>query len=395
MDYDLARMRPMPAPAWAPSYRHDAIFCFLAVLPTFAALVPVVAAPAALRELGDGGGLRAGFLASSIAGLAAGYIVIGNLADRCGQRTILRASLVAFCAFSVALYLLKDAGSFLFVRFLHALSSSACMVIPQALYRDAYPGPLARRANAVSLLGTALGPIAAFLLGGAFEHSWRSGFIVCAVCGAVAWLAVPQLPFAFRAREEKPPGTPLPARGFAVFAVIPACCFAGSYVFFVTAPLIAREELAMRGAALAWLLCLPPIGLLLGSAAVVAYASRAGAKLLAGGLVLQIAVAIAASLLALQPSLPIFLVMLLYGIANGLTVSASTAAAIARYPGPAGAAAAATGFVRMTGAAIGACALAATAYWHASAVLAACLALVAVVLAALLAPAYRRLATAR
>ena len=381
------------------AYRQDAIFCFLAVLPTFAALVPVVAASAAVRELGDSGGLRAGFLASSIAGLAAGYLVIGNLADRFGQRTSLQASLLAFGAFSLVLYFLEDGPSFLLFRFLQALSSSACMVIPQALYRHTYPGPLARRANAISLLGTAIGPISAFLLGGVFDalDSWRSGFLVCAGSSVVACFSARYLPFGDRltpvASEIRSAGAANRPGGFLVLALFPACCFTGSYAFFVTAPLIAREELALDGHALALLLCLPPIGLAIGSAAAAAHA-RYGAGLFVGAVVMQIAVALGAAAMAARPSMLIFAAMLLYGMANGVTVSVSTTAAIARYPGPPGAAAAMAGFIRMAGAAVGAGVLAATTYFQASRALATALAIVAVLLAGLFLPAYRRLATA-
>lgn len=376
-----------------PSYKHDAIFCFLAVLPTFAALVPVVGAAAALRELGDGGLLRAGFLASSIAGLAIGYLFIGNVADRYGQRLALKCSLLAFAALSGVLYVVTDPALFLVLRFFQALSSSGCMVIPQALYKDAYTGVLARRANAISVLGTALGPISAFLLGAALDvfWSWRVGFLITALLAAAAYFWAGSLPFAGVGRPAAPQTSARPG-GFAVFALIPAFCFAGSYAFFVTAPIMGSSEMGIPTTRLSLLLCLPPIGLALGSTLTAALSSRHGTGLLAAGLVLQVAAALAVSVLSHNASLFAFFAMFFYGLANGLTVSLSTARAIARYAGPSGAAAAAAGFIRMAGAALGACTLALTNHVSSSAAISAALLGVAILLLGALACNYRQIA---
>ncbi|MCW8086565.1 multidrug effflux MFS transporter [Sabulicella glaciei] len=146
------------------------------------------ALPAIGVELGGGIAGAQLTLAAFFAGMAAGQLLHGPLADRFGRRPPLFAGLVGFILASLGCALAPDNGALTAARFLQAFAGCAGMVISRAVVRD-----LSDRMDPVRMMGRLMlvmgvAPILAPLLGGWVQAAlgWRAIFFFLAGVGALA-----------------------------------------------------------------------------------------------------------------------------------------------------------------------------------------------------------------
>ncbi|MBY0337247.1 MAG: Bcr/CflA family multidrug efflux MFS transporter [Acetobacteraceae bacterium] len=145
----------------------------------------------ALPEIGRAlGGDPAITLATFFAGMAAGQLLHGPMADRHGRRRPLFVALLLYIAASVGCALAADMDALALLRLLQALGGCAGMVVARAVVRD-----LADQVDPVRLMGRLMlvmgvAPILAPMLGGwvAAAIGWRGIFWVLAAIGLLALL---------------------------------------------------------------------------------------------------------------------------------------------------------------------------------------------------------------
>ncbi|MBW8270265.1 multidrug effflux MFS transporter [Caldovatus aquaticus] len=142
--------------------------------------------------MGTGPGTAQVTLAAWFAGLAAGQLLQGTLADRFGRRAPLLAGTALFTVASLGCALAPDMTSLTLFRGLQALGGSASMVIPRAVVRDLADGVAAARLMARLMLVMGAAPILAPSLGGLLLTfgDWRLIFWTLACYGLSSVLLV-------------------------------------------------------------------------------------------------------------------------------------------------------------------------------------------------------------
>lgn len=148
----------------------------------------------ALPEIGrDLRGDPAATLAVFFAGMAAGQLVHGPLADRYGRRRPLFAAIALYVLASVGCALAGSMGQLLGMRLLQALGACAGMVIARAVVRDLSDrgvDPVRLMAQLMIVMGVA--PVLAPLFGGwvAGAFGWRAIFWALAMVGSLVLVVV-------------------------------------------------------------------------------------------------------------------------------------------------------------------------------------------------------------
>ncbi|NDY93772.1 multidrug effflux MFS transporter [Ideonella livida] len=154
-----------------------------------------------------------GTLAAYLAGMAAGQIAYGQLADRWGRRLPLMLGLALFLLASLGCAQAASVGELTAWRLLQALGGCAGVVMPLTIVADRVQGE-AEMARAMSRLMAVIGlaPVAAPSLGTAVLGltSWRGIFVLLAVLAAAALVAVWRGLDDHRPVHHAPAGTPRP-----------------------------------------------------------------------------------------------------------------------------------------------------------------------------------------
>ncbi|NMO19382.1 multidrug effflux MFS transporter [Pyxidicoccus fallax] len=143
-------------------------------------------------------------LASCFAGLALGQLITGPLIDHFGRKRPLQLGLGLYVLGSLGCALAPNAPALVALRFVQALGGAVALVTPRAVVRDLWSGAEAARTMSRLMLVVGVAPVLAPLLGGfVLRHSgWRTIFVVLAVVGALALVAVVRT-----LRETAPPRT--------------------------------------------------------------------------------------------------------------------------------------------------------------------------------------------
>ncbi|AKU92549.1 multidrug effflux MFS transporter [Vulgatibacter incomptus] len=131
-------------------------------------------------------------LATYLAGLAAGQLLYGPLADRLGRRTPLLAGLALYVAASLACAAAPDLPFLAAARFVQALGGCAGMVIARAVVRDFFDERESARLYSSLMLVMGAAPILAPLVGGQLlaHAGWRAIFVTLAGIGAAMFTLV-------------------------------------------------------------------------------------------------------------------------------------------------------------------------------------------------------------
>ncbi|MBT5838983.1 MAG: Bcr/CflA family efflux MFS transporter [Rhodospirillaceae bacterium] len=143
-------------------------------------------------DLGVSAGVVKMTLAAVTAGMAAGQIVFGPMADRFGRRPILNLGLALFTIAALIIAFMDSAGPIIALRFVQGLGVSGVMIASRAVVRDQFDVATSARLYAYLLvvLGfvPVIGPIGFGLMTEAY--GWRPIFISMAAISGAGWLVV-------------------------------------------------------------------------------------------------------------------------------------------------------------------------------------------------------------
>ncbi|MBO9714589.1 multidrug effflux MFS transporter [Sphingomonas sp.] len=156
-----------------------AIHMFVPAMP--AAVVSLATTPAAVQLA----------LTLYMAGLAAGQLATGPMADRIGRRPVMIGGVVLFVAGSALCWTASSIAALLGGRLLQALGASSSLVSGRAMIGDSTDASGTRDMALVSAI-ILLSPMFAPILGAfvAAAAGWRAIFAVLALAGAVVGVAI-------------------------------------------------------------------------------------------------------------------------------------------------------------------------------------------------------------
>ena len=295
-------------------------------------------------------------LTFSMAGLAAGQLLIGPLSDRYGRKKPLQVSLVLFCMATVGCLYAPDIHWFVFFRLLQGVTGAGGVVISKSIATDLYEGRELARFYALLSSVQGLAPIGAPVLGGMLLETtdWKGIFWILLAIGVS--LAVALCFF----KESLPPerrasGNALSSfrhyqpvvrnKRFIGYVLAQAFAMGVMFAYIAASPFIFQEH--YRLSPLAYSLCFGAnaLAIMLGSLTVSLFhtaeqALRAGAAGFGGASLLVAGVLMAdAPVTVVESSLFVFLLFL------GLILPSSTTLALDEERGNSGNASAVLGFL--------------------------------------------------
>ena len=295
-------------------------------------------------------------------GFAGAQLVAGPLSDALGRRAVTYGFMGIYCAGSLAALLAPSVGLLMLARFVQGVGASAGVAISRALVRDLFEGE--RSARIMNLIGIVLaaGPAVAPTIGGLvlMAAGWRAIFVVMVGFGLAVVLVT-----ATAMRETVAPDLArlrpralaasyaaiLADRRFRVAAGIVACAVGTLYAQATFLPFILMGRVGLSPAAFGLGMLFQSGSFLLGSLATRVLMDRVGAAALVApglGFIAAGSLALALGLHLREPSfLGVMLPVASFAVGIAFVMPATTTAALAPFPGNAGAAAAMTGFLQM------------------------------------------------
>lgn len=131
-------------------------------------------------------------LAAVTAGMAAGQVVFGALADRYGRRPILNFGLALFTAAALLVALMDSAAPVVALRFVQGLGVSAVMIASRAVVRDQFDVADSARLYAYLLVVLGFVPVIGPIVFGWMTeaYGWRPIFVAMAVISGAGWLVI-------------------------------------------------------------------------------------------------------------------------------------------------------------------------------------------------------------
>lgn len=357
----------VPAMGGRPALRQDAepmhaaptvsyLFFVSAVAPVGFSIV-VASLPALADEFRASSTMA--FLAMSVFMLVFGLmqLVLGPLSDRYGRRPVLLGGLLAFTAASLWCALAQSIEALLVARMLQAMGGCVALVLPRAMVRDAYAGPVGARAMSVVTMVQSIVPAIAPLVGGALVNAfgWRAVFCFCLAYGLAALAWTSRAGCETLTRGAVPIG-PSPRHYLALLRrprylayMLNAALLTVPYVIYLTvAPTLFIRGLGLSAGAFG----LYNLLLLVSIAAGSLLAARLAARFSTERLVLWASAAAVASLVLavlLAQQLSIWRLLgpvLAYCVAHAVLFPLAVGAAIAAYPALAGTASGFIGFAQ-------------------------------------------------
>jgi MFS transporter, DHA1 family, multidrug resistance protein len=251
-----------------------------------AAHMVVPALPLIGRELDAGPYLVQMIVSVYVAGLAAGQLVYGPLAERFGERPVLLAGLTLFITASAGVAYARSIELLIAMRFVQSLGAAAGLVLARAIARRDVDAREATRRLALMNLIITLAPAIAPLIGSVITNNlgWRAIFGVAAALGilnvAGSWRHIRS-----STRLDTDHGTILSSYlrlfvtpGFLGYALAGAGFTTSMYALLGTAPFILVGRLGFPAARIGPLLASATIGIWLGSIAASYLVGRHGAQ---------------------------------------------------------------------------------------------------------------------
>jgi DHA1 family bicyclomycin/chloramphenicol resistance-like MFS transporter len=324
--------------------------------------------PAIARDLNASAAQTQLTLSAFLLGFAAGQLLYGPVADKVGRRPVLLFGLSLFLAATLACTMAPGITTLTIARFCQALGASGPIVLARAMVRDLYEGPRAGRE--LSRMGSIMGlvPAIAPIFGGVLQglFGWRSVFGTMLIIGAtLAGTVALLLPETLRTRRTAPLsfvgivrgfGALLRHRGYRVYVALVALTYGGLFAFISASSFVLQDLYGLSELAYGFSFGITVIGFIAGTMLAQRLVARRGldgtiglgvACLAVGGAVMLTLVAA-----GVPSSLAITVPMGIYGMGVGLTMPQATAAAMAPFPGAAGAASSFLGICQMTFAAL-------------------------------------------
>lgn len=141
-------------------------------------------------------------IAASLAGLAAGQLLIGSVSDAFGRRRPLLVALAVYVLASVAIMLVGTVEALTALRFVQGFTAAAGMVLSMAVVRDRYSGVAVSKVLARLMLVVGVAPVLAPTIGAQLLliGSWRTIFGFLAAVGLTLLVVA-----AFALTETLPP----------------------------------------------------------------------------------------------------------------------------------------------------------------------------------------------
>ena len=144
------------------------------------------------QGLGASAGAIKMTLGAVTAGMAAGQVAFGAMADRFGRRPILNAGLALFTAAALLVALMDSVGPVVALRFVQGLGISAVTIASRALIRDQFD--VAESARLLAYLYVVLGfvPVIGPVVAGWMTETfgWRSIFYAMGAVSGAGWLVI-------------------------------------------------------------------------------------------------------------------------------------------------------------------------------------------------------------
>ncbi len=141
-------------------------------------------------------------LTASMAGLAAGQLIIGPLSDKYGRRNPVLIAVALFTIASVGVALSTGIASFIAWRALQGIGGAGGIVIARSIAADNFKGHELLTVIAITSTINGIAPIVAPVASGACAQlgGWQATFVMLAIVGAV------MLAGCYRLRESLPDG---------------------------------------------------------------------------------------------------------------------------------------------------------------------------------------------
>jgi DHA1 family bicyclomycin/chloramphenicol resistance-like MFS transporter len=328
---------------------------------TLAMHIFVPALPLAAADLGASPHALQLSISLYIAGLAAGQLVYGPLADRYGRRPVLLAGLGLYTVAGLASSLAPTAGTLIAARLLQALGGCSGMVLARAIVRDtSTTADAASRMASVNLIVT-IAPGIAPLIGAAMAPmlGWRSILIALTVLGVaamlVAWRVLPETGRHAQAQDLRGLARAyaglLRSPSFLGYSVGGGCATTAMYAFIAAAPFIFVDRLHRPAHEVGWCLAMLVSGIWLGSMLATRLLRRFPLRpLLIGANAVSVAAALALLALVLLDQLTVagtVGTMFLFTLGAGLSSPAALTQAISVDPTVTGSASGLYGCMQM------------------------------------------------
>ena len=163
-----------------------------AALGSLATQLLIPALPDIAREMRIGIGSAQLIIGVFLAGLGAGQLLVGPVADRWGRKPVLIAGLCLYALASLGGALAQDLPMLLLARAGQALGASAGIVTARVILNDLYPPHKAASAQATLMAIILVSPALAPVIGGWMTEfmGWRTILFVLTVMGGLGAVTV-------------------------------------------------------------------------------------------------------------------------------------------------------------------------------------------------------------
>ncbi|MBI5164810.1 MAG: multidrug effflux MFS transporter [Magnetospirillum sp.] len=304
-------------------------------------------------------------LSAFLIGIGVGMPVYGPLSDRFGRRRVIIGGVLIYLVASVFCMLAPSIEALIVGRFLQALGAGVGPVVGRAVVRDVYPRDQAAKVLSYMASAMALAPFGAPIVGGWFHalFGWRSNFALLVAFGLGLLVGVWRL--LDETNRQRDPLALHPARMAANYTAllreptVRACVltvalgFGGMFAFISASSFLLIDVLALAPAHFGFGFAVVILGYILGGLLAGKLTARVGLERMVrlGTVGLFAAGAVQAGLAwaGIQTLPALLLPMSAYFFFAALVLPNATAAAIAPFPGMAGAASALVGLLQMIG----------------------------------------------
>ncbi|GHS85994.1 putative multidrug resistance transporter, Bcr/CflA family protein [Actinomycetota bacterium] len=297
-------------------------------------------------------------LTASLAGLAAGQLLLGSLSDAYGRRRPLLGALTVYVLASASVVLVTSVETLTVLRVVQGFSAAAGMVLSMAIVRDRYEGVAMSRVIARLMLIVGVAPVLAPTIGAQLLRfgSWRLIFGFLTLIGAVLLVLA-----ATTLRESLPPerrrtgGTRaalrtyralLVDRSFLGLALLSAFYLAAMFTYVSSSTYVFQDGFDLTAQQFGWVFATGAVAITAGTQVNGALVNRLrpeqilSAAVLAGVVVSSGLVVVA---LAGAPFWPLTTLLILTLATAGFVMPSAPAIALASNPHRAGSAAALLG----------------------------------------------------
>lgn len=297
-------------------------------------------------------------LTASLAGLAAGQLLIGSLSDAFGRRRPLIVALAVYAVTSAAMLLVQTIEVFTALRVVQGFSAAAGMVLSMAMVRDRFSGDAVSKAMARLMLVVGVAPVLAPTIGAQLLRlgSWRLIFAFLTGVGVTLLvLALVALRETLPVERRRTGGTVaalrsyrelLSDRAFLGLALLSAFYLSAMFTYVSSSTFVFQDGYGLTAQQFGWVFAGGAVSITAGTQIAGGLVGRfRPQQILAGGMASGVVVSLALVAVAVAgaPFWPLTLLMMLTLGTAGLVMPSAPAIALEANPHRAGSAAALLG----------------------------------------------------